>query len=90
MVDPILLVATATAGLGLWELLTGRPLFGRPGWIRSATGVRLVGAYSLALSLVVVTLLVTRPGGLPFLTFGIGVLILGATVQIVRRRNPSF
>ena len=90
MFDPILDVAIVTAGLGLWELLVGRPVFGRPGWARSATGIRLVGGYSLALSLVVVTLSVTRPGGIPFMTFGIGVLILVATVQIARRRNPSF
>jgi len=89
MVDPLFICAIGTAGLGAWELLVGRPVFGMPRWTLSGRGMRLIGAYSLALSLVVIALAVTQRGGLAFVTYAIGVLTLAATVVLVTNRKAS-
>jgi hypothetical protein len=88
MVDPMVIFPSVTAVLGAWELLTGRGTFGSPRGL-SQRGLRLVGAYSLALSLVVIALDLTYPSGLAFMTYGIGILALVATIHLVTRRRAT-
>jgi hypothetical protein len=83
------MVAIPMAAFGAWELLVGRSLFGRVPRNLSQRGVRLYGACSLALSLVAIALAVTYPTGLAFMTYGIGILALVGTVQVVTSRKAS-
>jgi hypothetical protein len=89
MVGPILVIAIATAAFGAWELIAGRPLFGRSSWNLSERAHRLYGACSLVLSLVAIALAVTYPAGLAFMTYGIGTLALVGTVQLVTRLKAT-
>ena len=89
MVDPILIVASATAVFGAWELCLGRPLFGRTPWNLSERALRIYGACSLALSLVAIALALSYPSGLAFMTYGIGVLASVAVVHLVTRRQAT-
>lgn len=85
----ILIFPIATAAFGMWELVSGRPWYGRSPWNLSGRGLRLYGACSLALSLVVIALAVTYPTGLAFMTYGIGILVLVGTVQLATRLKAT-
>jgi hypothetical protein len=89
MVDPIFIVATATAAFSAWELVVGRPLFGPSPWNLSERSLRLYAACSLALSLIAIALALTYPTGLAFMTYGIGTLALVGTVQLATRRKAT-
>ena len=86
---PFVVIPIATAGEGLWILLTGRCLRGWPRWSFEGRALRLAGAYWLVGSLLVVALVVTRNVGLAFLLYALLALALAATTQVVRSRRPG-
>jgi hypothetical protein len=88
-IDPLVVFAIATAGVGLWILLTGRRPRGWPRWPWEGRGLRLAGAYCLVGSLLVVALAVTGKGGFAFLLFALLSLALAATTQVVRSRRSG-
>jgi len=81
MVNPLAWIAIATAVLGLWTLLTGRPLRGFPRWPSGHRSLRTVGACEATASLVVVMLVVTHNDGVAFLTYGLTAVALAAAIQ---------
>jgi hypothetical protein len=89
MVDPVFIFALATSGLGLWELVTGRPLFRAMRKPMSQRATRWYGAYTLAGSLLVVVLAVTYSSGVAFITFGLIALFMAATIQVVQSRRRT-
>jgi hypothetical protein len=89
MADPVFIFALATSGLGLWELVTGRPLFGATRWSLNQRATRWYGAYTLAGSLVVVVLAITYSSGVAFITFGLMALFMAATIQVVQSRRRT-
>jgi hypothetical protein len=89
MVNFFVIFALAMAGLGLWELTTGRTLFGSARWPLSHRATRWGGAYTLTGSLVVVVLAVTYSYGIAFMTYAILVLAFAATVQVTRKHRAS-
>jgi hypothetical protein len=89
VVSPLVVIAIATAGVGLWVLLTGRRLRDWPRWPFEGRALRLAGAYCLAGSLLVVALAVTRNDGFAFLLYALLALALAATTQVVRIRRPG-
>jgi hypothetical protein len=88
-INPLVVFPIATAGVGLWVLLTGRRLRDWPRWPFEGRALRLAGAYCLAGSLLVVALAVTRNDGFAFLLFALLALALAATTQVVRSRRPG-
>jgi hypothetical protein len=84
---PLVIFALATAGLGLWELVTGRPLFGAARWPLNPRATRWGGAYTFAGSFVVVVLAVTYSSGIAFMTYAIVALAFAGTVEVSRRRR---
>jgi len=88
-INPLVVFPIATAGVGLWVLLTGRRLRDWPRWPFEGRALRLAGAYCLAGSLLVVALAVTRNNGFAFLLFALLALALAATTQVVRSRRPG-
>lgn len=89
VVSSFLVVALATAGMGLWVLLTGRRLRDWPRWPFEGRALRLAGAYCLVGALLVVALAVTRNDGFAFMLFALLALALAATTQVVRSRRPG-
>jgi hypothetical protein len=89
VVSPLVVLGIATAGVGLWVLLTGRRLRDWPRWPFEGRALRLAGAYCLAGSLLVVALAVTRNDGFAFLLYALLALALAATTQVVRSRRPG-
>jgi hypothetical protein len=88
-IDPLVVFGIATAGGGLWVLLTGRRLRDWPRWPFEGRALRLAGAYCLAGSLLVVALAVNRLDGFAFLLYALLALALAATTQVVRSRRPG-
>lgn len=89
VVSPLVVIAIATAGIGLWVLLTGRRLRDWPRWPFEGRALRLAGAYCLVGDLLVVALAVNRLDGFAFLLFALLSLALAATTQVVRSRRPG-
>ena len=87
MVNYLVIISLATAGLGLWEIVTGRPLLGAPHWPLQARATRWGGAYTLAVSLVVAALALSYPTGLAIVTYAILGLAFAATVQLTKLRR---
>ncbi len=87
MVNSLVIVSLATSGLGLWEIVTGRPLFGGARWPLNARATRWGGAYTLAVSLGVAALAISFPAGVAFMTYGILVLAFAAIVQLTKMRQ---
>jgi len=85
MVDPILVVASATAALGLWVLVTGRTVRGLPQWPLEGSTLRLSGAYDLLGSLFVVGLSIAGQRGLAFVTYAILTLTLAAVIAVASK-----
>ncbi|MGH7761566.1 MAG: hypothetical protein ACREOY_09140 [Candidatus Dormibacteraceae bacterium] len=79
-------LALATAGWGLWEIVTGRPPLGAANWPLQARATRWGGAYTLTVGLVVAALALSYPTGLAFGTYAILVLAFAAAVQVTRKR----
>jgi hypothetical protein len=86
---PFVVFPIATAGMGLWVLLTGRRLRDWPRWPFEGRALRLAGAYCLVGDLLVVALAMTRNVGLAFLLGALLALALAATTQVVRSRRPG-
>jgi len=89
MVDPLIVIPAATAGVGFWVLVTGRTLRGVPRWPLEGASLRLAGAYDLLGSLVVLGLAVAGNVGLAFLTYAVLALVLVATVTVASKLMPS-
>ena len=89
MVNYLVIISLATAGLGLWEIVTGRPLLGAAGWPLQVRATRWAGAYTLTVSLVVAALALSYPSGLAFVTYAILMLAFAATVQLTRKRRAT-
>ena len=87
--NPLVVIAIATAGMGLWVLLTGRRLHDWPRWPFEGRALRLAGAYCLVGDLLVVALAVNRLDGLAFLLGALLALALAATTQVVHSRRPG-
>jgi hypothetical protein len=88
MVDPIIVVAAATAGLGLWVLVAGRTFRGLPKWPLEGTTLRVAGAYELIGSLFVIGLALAGGKGLAFVTYAVLSLAVVAVVLGVPKLNP--
>jgi hypothetical protein len=89
VIQPIIVIPAATAGIGLWVLVTGRTFRGLPGWPLDGASLRLAGAYDLLGSLVVVALAVAGKVGLAFVTYAVLTLVLAAMVTVASRLKPS-
>jgi hypothetical protein len=89
MVNFFVIFALAMAGLGLWELATGRSLFGSRRWPLNQRATRWGGAYTFTVSLVVAGLAVTYSYGIAFMIFGVLVLAFAATVQVITRKRQA-
>jgi hypothetical protein len=89
VVSPLVVLGIATAGVGLWVLLTGRRLRDWPHWPFEGRALRLAGAYCLVGALLVVALAVTRNDGFAFMLYALLALALAATTQVVRSRRPG-
>jgi hypothetical protein len=89
VVSPLVVIAIATAGMGLRVLLTGRRLRDWPRWPFEGRALRLAGAYCLVGDLLVVALAVNRLDGFAFLLYALLALALAATTQVVRSRRPG-
>jgi len=89
VVSPLVVIAIATAGMGLGVLLTGRRLRDWPRWPFEGRALRLAGAYCLVGDLLVVALAVNRLDGFAFLLYALLALALAATTQVVRSRRPG-
>lgn len=81
MVSPIIVPAFMTAGAGLWLIATGRPFWGYPKWPLQRTTLRVVGAYDLLGSLLVIGLAIAGKGGLAFVTYAVLTLVLVGVVK---------
>ena len=91
-VNPLVVIATATAAGGFWLLMTGRRLRGWPRWPFKGRALRLAGAYCLVGDLLVIALAVTRNDGVAFLIYASLALALAGTtlvVRIVRSPKPT-
>jgi hypothetical protein len=82
MVDPIIVVAAGTAGLGLWVLVTGRTFRGLPKWPLEGATLRVAGAYDLLGSLFVIGLSLAGGGGLAFVTYAVLTLAFVAVISV--------
>jgi hypothetical protein len=89
MFDPLPMLATATAGLGVGAVIAGRPVRGWPKWSLSSRAFRMAGAFCLVESGLVFVLAVTHNDGIAFVAYALGALSLAATIQVVQRRRPS-
>jgi hypothetical protein len=83
MVDPIVAVATITAGTGLWLAATGRPFRGWPHWPLEGATLRVAGAYDLLGSLFVIGLSLAGGKGLAFVTYAVLTLAFVAVLKVV-------
>lgn len=88
-VNPLVVVATATAAGGFWFLMTGRRLRGWPRWPFEGRAFRLAGAYCLVGDLLVIALAVTRNDGVAFLIYASLALALAGTTLVVRSPKPG-
>ena len=87
MVDPIIVLAGWTAGIGLWLLVTGRPFRGLPKWPLEGATLRVVGAYDLLGSLFVIGLSLAGGKGLAFVTYAVLTLAFVAVMQVAQRHR---
>jgi hypothetical protein len=85
VVDPIIVVAAYTAGVGLWLLVTGRPFRGLPKWPLQVASLRVVGAYDLLGSLFVIGISLAGGKGLAFVTYAVLTLAFVAVVQVATK-----
>jgi hypothetical protein len=83
MVDPITILAAISGGIGLWILVTGRDFRGYPKWPFKGKTLRVVGAYDLLGSLVVIALAQAGNKGFAFLTYAVLSLALVVVVTVV-------
>jgi hypothetical protein len=89
MVDPIIVVAAGTAGIGLWLLATGRTFRGLPRWPVAGARLRWAGAYDLLGSLLVIVLAVAVSDGVAFVTYAILSLGFVAVLLVAPRVKPG-
>ena len=89
MVDPMIVVPTVTAGLGLWLLVTGRPVRGLRKWPLEGATLRVAGAYDLLGSLFVIGLALAGGKGLAFLTYAVLSLAFVAVVLAATKLKPG-
>jgi hypothetical protein len=85
MVDPIIVVAAATAGIGLWVLVTGRTFRGLPKWSLEGARLRVAGIYDLLGSLLVIGLAIAGNRGFAFVTYGVLTLAFVVVVLVAPR-----
>lgn len=89
MVDPIIVVAAYTAGVGLWLLVTGHPFRGLPRWQLKGNTLRVAGAYDLLGSLFVIGIALAGGKGLAFVTYAVLTLAFVAVIQIAPKLKRS-
>jgi len=89
MVDPLIVLPAATAGIGLWVLVTGRRFRGLPGWPIEGSTLRVVGAYDLLGSLFVIGLVLAGGKGLAFVTYAVLSLAVAAVVAVAPKLKPG-
>jgi hypothetical protein len=89
MVDPIVVVAAATAGIGLWVLVTGRTFRGWPKWPLEGATFRVAGAYDLLGSLLVIGLAMTGLNGFAFGTYAVLSSAFVAVVLVAPKLKPG-
>lgn len=82
MVDPIIVMAACTAGIGLWVLVTGRTFRGLPKWPLEGTTLRVAGIYDLLGSLLVMGLAMAGNRGFAFVTYAVLSLAFAAVVLV--------
>jgi len=84
MVDPIIWIASATAGLSVWVVVTGRPLQGLPQWRLDGAALRAAGVCGLLGSLVVIGLALTGNAGFAFVSYAVLAITLGGLTGVAR------
>ena len=89
MVDPIIVIAAGTAGLGAWLLMTGRTFLGLPKWPLEGATLRIAGIYDLLGSLFVIALSMAGNKGFAFLTYAVLSLAFVAVVLVVPKLKPG-
>ena len=89
MVDVMVVIPTATAVLGLWVLLTGRPFRQLPRWPFQGAALRMWGAYELAASLFVIALAMTGHDGLAFGAYAVLAVAFAAAGFVIPRIKAS-
>jgi hypothetical protein len=89
MNGPVVGLAAAWATLGLWGVLTGRRLLAWPGWALDGRAIRLVGAYELLTSLVVIGVALNHHDFIAFLIYAVLSLVLVVTLQVRSNRRAA-
>jgi len=89
MLDPMIVIPAATAGLGAWVLLTGRPFLGLPRWPLEGAMLRGAGAYGLLDGLFVGGLALAGDEGFAFGAYALLALAFAAFVVMSRKIKPS-
>ncbi|MEO8745744.1 MAG: hypothetical protein ABI334_06635 [Candidatus Dormiibacterota bacterium] len=82
-------ICAATGAIGLWELVTGRGVPGRPPGRLSGRALRIVGAGTALGCLVAIALIVTRDQGFGFITFAMTCLVSAAVTIDLPRTNRA-
>lgn len=89
MSDPMVGLAAAWATLGLWGALTGRRLLAWPGWGLDARAIRIVGAYQVLTSILVIAVALSHHDFIAFLIYAVLSLALAVTLQIRSNRRAA-
>jgi hypothetical protein len=89
MLDPMIVIPAATAGLGAWVLVTGRPFLGLPRWPLQGAVLRGAGAYGLLDGLFVIGLTLAGYEGFAFVAYALLALAFAAFVVMTRKVKPS-
>jgi hypothetical protein len=88
--DLVEIVATITGLIGLWTLVTGRPLLGvQHYWPIGGRSLRMVGALTVGESLLVVIVAATYGAGTAFVIFAVGSLFVAVIVELRRRQQAN-
>ena len=89
MLDPMIFIPAATAGMGAWVLLSGRPILGLPRWPLQGARLRSAGAYCLLDSLFVIVLALAGFNGFAFVAYALLAVAFAAFVVMTRKVKPS-
>jgi hypothetical protein len=89
MNGPVVGLAAAWATLGLWGVLTGRRLLSWPGWALDSRAIRMVGAYEVLTSILVIAVALNHHDFIAFVIYALLSLVLFVTLQIVSNRRAA-
>jgi len=86
MADPMVIIPTVTATMGLWVLVAGRGIGNFQRWPWKGAALRAAGAYCLLDGLVVIALALSGHDGLAFAIYATTALVFATLAVLARRR----